>query len=285
MANPIIKIKTSTTSQPPAYNESTGAGLTFGELGARVTPNLYQLFIGSTGPNPIRIGGEISVAQNLGGVNPSSTRIPPQSAIRAYVNNSISQVNASVPFVISKYANVVNFQLTVPSGPSTFNGVLTIPWDNLDFDSGSVPLQYLDQIAIDNAVGESQFYRGVFKNTQATILRVNVNYQLTWSQTGNNIEEPSNKWQRSQWIERFTLSGINRTRTGIYGFSTCLINPTLDNIDPDYDAIVNASCSFTLNPNEHFVVKAWNNGGSVTSILPSNNLISSKATLIQISGI
>ena len=62
------------------------------------------------------------------------------------------------------------------------------------------------------------------------------------------------------------------------------INEFNDN-NSNYDAIVNASCSFTLNPNEYFVVKAWNNGGSATSILNSNNLIQSKATLIQISGI
>ena len=277
MANPIIKIKTS-NQQPPSYNESTGVGLTYGELGARITTNVHQLFIGSTGPNPIRIGGEVSIAQNLGGINPSGTKIPTQSAIRGYVTNAISAVNASVPFVISRYANDLSFPITQPF---VFNGVLTIPWQNEDFTSGSNPLGYFSSISI----GNDQFYYGVFKNNQNSTLRLNVNYQITWSQTGNDIQQPSTKWQRSQWIERFTLSGTDVTQTGTYGFSTCLINPTLNNVDPDYDAIVNASCSFTLNPNEHFVVKAWNNGGSNTSILTSNNLMQSKATLIQISGI
>jgi hypothetical protein len=75
MANPIIKIKTSTTQQPPSYNESTGAGLTYGELGARITTNVHQLFIGSTGPNPIRIGGEVANDATLCGASPSDLRI------------------------------------------------------------------------------------------------------------------------------------------------------------------------------------------------------------------
>jgi len=110
-------------------------------------------------------------------------------------------------------------------------------------------------------------------------------YQIAWSQTGNNLEEPATKWQRTQWVERFTKSGIVVTQTGTFGFTTCLINPTLDNVDPNYDAVVGSSCDFTLAPGEYFVIKAWNNGGSPTSIITSNDLLPNNATRIQIVGI
>lgn len=255
MANPIIKIKSSTTSFPPEYNEITGAGLTFSELGARITPNIYGLYIGSTGTAAIRIGSEIADDSTLGSPGGGSPyKIPTQRSIRNYVNNSISSINNTSPFVISRYSSGVGFLVGGDKEK-------IVNFENLDFAIGSVNLVYLN---------------GTFTNNGETALKINIIYQIMWRQSASSPLN-TNQLNRSQWIE--TSTG------GKYAFTTCVMTPVTDLQDEDVDTCVNASCILSLGPGEFFTVKAYNHSGSTTNIIGSNGLIPSKATLIQISGI
>lgn len=287
MANPIIKIKTSTTQFPPDYDESTGRGLTFGELGARIGTNLNGLYIGGTGPKAIRIGSEVSDDNSL--ANNSPFFIPTQRSVRSYVNNSINSINLSAPFIISRYiSSDLNFPVTVQTAGS-FRGVRTIGWDAVDFTSGTSGLIFIQDDGTFTNSGDNQEligYSGAFaRGNGLPPVRLNVTYQLMWSQA--ITEFPATMaLQKTQWIETYYKTGTNTIeQTGTYGFSTCIVTPVLDITNNVYDGIINASCSFTLRENERFIVKAWNNDGSATKILASNQLVPSKATRIQIVGI
>jgi hypothetical protein len=106
-----------------------------------------------------------------------------------------------------------------------------------------------------------------------------------WSQEITDV--PDDKiLQKCQWIETYEKTSLTTIQqTGTYGFSTMVLTPILNNIEPALDGIVNASAIFTLAPDERFIIKTWDVGRSGASILPSNNLVQSKATRIQIVGI
>ena len=282
MAKAIVRIKSGTAASPGPYNAANGTGLTYGELGARIQNNFNSLYIGSDN-QPIMIGAEVSDDVTLS--SNSQYKIPTQGAVKTYVDNIISSNNLTPPFFLSRYSNELVYNVTVPF---SFNGVQTVRWENPDIITQQSPLEYISNDGFFPTPGFliSTEYRGAFRNSSSNAIRVNVIYQIMWSQTAGSIPEEDSKLQKNQWIETYNkFSQVDRTITGTYGFSSLVITRVLNNTSSVYDGIANASAIFTLNPNERFVVKAWNIGGSATKILASNDLVTSKATRIQIVGI
>jgi hypothetical protein len=252
MANPIIKIKSSTTAFPTAYDPISGTGLTFAELGARLSTGIYGFYIGTTG-EPVRIGSEVADDNSLGTGSGSPYKIPTQRSVKSYVNSAITGINNSGAFTLSRNSTSA---LTV-----TANAITPVLFQGTEFSIGSLNLTYAN---------------GTFTNTTGSTLRLNVFYQILWSQT--TFTTNANTIQRSNWIQ---------TSTGNkYGFSTGLVNPIGNSVDPDLDCIISASCIITLANNESFQVYAKNHSSSATSIITGNSLIPNQGgTRIQIMNI
>ena len=246
-ANPILKIKTG-SSRPGTYTQignpvTSTTGLTAGELGAILTPNNYNFYIGNTFGIAVTFGCEVSTDVSLG---ISDSKISTQKALKTYIDTTI--VGASSTGIMSLYA----------TGAAAGGDVISLGIGASGHLRFSV-VEFSSIGGVAHAITTPGY--SIFENTTNANLSLLVTYQLGWTGFSSSQSYNTSSVVRSAWIQL----GGTPAATRIYGFNTLLCPAVNTSLVGAMTGVQGAAAVIILTPGQTFTIKCMNHSGASTT--------------------